>query len=196
MSRLIFFCGHAGCGKTTIAKKLLPALQAATGEAFCFLDKDTLYGPYSEKVMEMLTGDPHDRDSPTYLDHLRNPEYQGLLDTARENLALGVNAIVVGPLSREIRAHQLTDRAWLGVADDVKIAVVWVDLDDEVAHQRIVARAHPDDAYKIAHWDEYRARRFIPDPQHWPELLHFDNTAPTDADIAALGAALLAHTAG
>ncbi|HBO76911.1 MAG TPA: ATPase, partial [Cupriavidus sp.] len=53
------------------------------------------------------------RDSPAYLDNLRDPEYEGLLDTARENLMLGISVIVVGPLSREIRAHQLTDPSWL-----------------------------------------------------------------------------------
>ncbi|MCB2069668.1 MAG: ATP-binding protein, partial [Ottowia sp.] len=115
MPRLIFFCGHAGTGKTTLAKRLLPRLIAATGEPFCLLDKDTLYGQYSSAVMGVLTGDANDRDSPLYLQHLRDPEYNGLLATARENLALGVSTLVVGPLSREVRAHRLADRAWLGV---------------------------------------------------------------------------------
>ena len=68
----------------------------ATGEAFCLLDKDTLYGRYSSAAMGALTENPNDRDSPLYLKHLRDPEYQGLLDTARENLALGIGALVVG----------------------------------------------------------------------------------------------------
>jgi GTPase SAR1 family protein len=115
MPRLIFFCGHAGTGKTTLAHKLIGPLMQATGEPFCLLDKDTLYGRYSAAAMRAITGDPNDRDSPAYLDNLRDPEYEGLLDTARENLMLGISVIVVGPLSREIRAHQLTDPAWLRV---------------------------------------------------------------------------------
>ena len=42
MPRLIFFCGHAGTGKTTLAKRGWPARHRATGEALCLLDKDTL----------------------------------------------------------------------------------------------------------------------------------------------------------
>lgn len=113
MPRLIFFCGHAGTGKTTLAHRLIGPLMQTTGEPFCLLDKDTLYGRYSAAAMRAITGDPNDRDSPAYLENLRDPEYEGLLDTARENLSLGISAIVIGPLSREIRAHQLIDPHWL-----------------------------------------------------------------------------------
>ena len=44
MSWLVFFCGHAGTGKTTLAKKLLDPLMKASDTPFCLLDKDTLYG--------------------------------------------------------------------------------------------------------------------------------------------------------
>ena len=126
MTHLVFFCGHAGTGKTTLAKRLIEPLMRATGEAFCLLDKDTLYGRYSSAAMGALTENPNDRDSPLYLKHLRDPEYQGLLDTARENLALGIGALVVGPLSREVRDRRILDRAWLGIAPDVTLTVVWV----------------------------------------------------------------------
>lgn len=42
MTHLVFFCGHAGTGKTTLAKRLIGPLMQATGEPFCLLDKDTL----------------------------------------------------------------------------------------------------------------------------------------------------------
>lgn len=184
-------CGHAGTGKTTLAKQLIAPLMARTGESFCLLDKDTLYGGYSAAVMRALTGDPNDRDSPTYLQNLRDPEYAGLMATARENLALGVNVIVVGPLSREIRAHLLTDRAWLGVEGDVTVRVVWVHLDEGEARRRITARANPNDAWKLAHWDDYRTRLFMPAPADYPELTLFDNTGATPAQVDALLADLL-----
>lgn len=186
MPRLIFFCGHAGTGKTTLAKRALPLLHWRSGESFCLLDKDTLYGGYSSAVMGVLTGDPNDRDSPLYLQHLRGPEYAGLLNTARENLALGVNCIVVGPLSREVRAHQLADRAWLGVADDVVVRVVWVHLQEDEARRRIQARGNPNDAWKLAHWDDYRTRLFMPEAAQYPELLLYDNTQAPDKAFQAL----------
>ncbi|MFM0394713.1 AAA family ATPase [Paraburkholderia phytofirmans] len=186
MTHLVFFCGHAGTGKTTLAKKLHGPLMKASATPACVLDKDTLYGGYSAAAMAMLTGDPNDRDSPLFLEHLRDPEYRGLLDTARDNLELGISAIVVGPLSREVRERRLFDRAWLGVGADVALRVVWVFTSEETARQRILERANPNDAYKLAHWDEYRQRRFEPSGDIRDDLLMFDNTAPTSSDYEAL----------
>jgi predicted kinase len=186
VTHLVFFCGHAGTGKTTLAKRLIGSLMQATGEAFCLLDKDTLYGRYSAAAMHALTGDPNDRDSPLYLQYLRDPEYQGLLETARENLQLGVSVVVVGPLSREIRDRRLLDRKWLGVGDDVVIRIVWVFTSEETARSRIVARRNPNDDYKLAHWDEYRQRRFVPSGAASTGLLMFDNTSPSETDFDAL----------
>lgn len=186
MTRLVFFCGHAGTGKTTVAKKLIGPLMKSSGMPFCLLDKDTLYGGYSAAAIAMLTGDPNDRDSPLFLQHLRDPEYRGLLDTARDNLELGIGALVVGPLSREVRERRLFDRAWLGVGADVEVRVVWVYVSDELARQRIVERANPNDAYKLAHWNEYRKRRFVPSGEICDDLLMFDNTSPAPADYETL----------
>lgn len=191
MARLVFFCGHAGTGKTTVARRALGRLHALTGESFCLLDKDTLYGAYSASVMQLLTGDANDRDSPTYLNHLRDPEYAGLVAVAAENLALGVNVLVVGPFSREVRDHRLHDGSRFPVPAGVTIRVVWVDLDETVARERIVRRADPRDAWKLAHWDAYRERRFVPQPADYPELVRFDNTAPDEHDFERLVRALV-----
>jgi predicted kinase len=195
MPRLIFFCGHAGTGKTTLAKRALLELRQRTGESFCLLDKDTLYGHYSSAVMGVLTGDPNDRDSPPYLQHLRDPEYTGLLNTARENLALGTNCLVVGPLSREVRAHSLADPAWLRVGDEVQVHAVWVHLQEEEARRRITARGNPNDAWKLAHWDAYRTRLFMPEARDYPELRLYDNTAALPEQFDALVQALMATAA-
>src|ERR1700742_3340160 len=109
VKHLIFFCGHAGTGKTTLARQLFAPLMQATGEPFCLLDKDTLYGAYSAAAIGALTGDPHDRDSPLFLQHCRDPEYRSLFDTCAENLELGISAIAVAPLSREVRERKLFD---------------------------------------------------------------------------------------
>ncbi len=100
--RLILFAGHSGTGKTTLAKQALPQLAARSGRDFFFLDKDTAYGGFSSHIMGLFTGDPADRDSPTYLQQLRDYEYAGLLDITRENLALGLQVMLVGPFTREI----------------------------------------------------------------------------------------------
>ncbi|MNT48744.1 hypothetical protein D3C72_1855410 [compost metagenome] len=164
----------------------------ATGEPFCLLDKDTLYGRYSAAAMAAITGDPNDRDSPAYLDNLRDPEYQGLLDTARENLMLGISVLVIGPLSREIRAHLLTDPDWLHVPDGTTVRTVWLHLPEDEAHARIIRRGNPNDAYKLHHWDAYRTRRFMPSPEEYPELIFFDNLTPGEAEVDGLLRALSA----
>ena len=186
MARLVFFAGHAGTGKTTLARRAVPLLHARTGESFCVLDKDTVYGAYSAKVMGLLTGDPDDRDSPTYLQNLRDQEYSGLLDIAAENLALGVNVVLVGPFSREVKSRRVFDPVALGAPADTRVSVVWVALDEATAKARIVARGDARDRYKLQHWDEYRKRRFDPDPAEFPALLRFDNTVFDEAAFERL----------
>lgn len=180
MARFIVIGGHAGAGKTTLSKQVVRALHRRTGESFCLLDKDTVYGAFSAHVMGLLTGDPHDRDSPTFLSALRNPEYDGLVDTARENLSLDVNVVLCGPFSQEIRDHRMHDPQRLHLPSETRMRVVWVSLDEAVAHQRIVSRADPRDNYKLAHWDAYRQRRFNPSPADYPELIRFDNSGTLD----------------
>lgn len=177
MTTLIFFCGHAGTGKTTLARRILLDLRRQYNWISCLLDKDTLYGDYSAAVMQVLTGDANDRDSPVYLDNLREPEYASLLKTARENLALGVNCMVVGPLSREIREHKLSDPAWLRLPDGVQLKIIWMYLQEAQARRRIEQRGNPNDAWKLAHWEQYHTRLFKPDPLEYPELIMYDNTA-------------------
>ena len=191
MPRLIFFTGHAGTGKTTLSKRAVPLLHARTGESFAFLDKDTVYGDYSARVMRLLTGDPDDRDSPTFLQNLREPEYSGLLYTTRENLELGVNVVVCAPFSREVKDGRLFDPDALGMPAGTRIAVVWLTLDEAEARRRIEQRAHARDRYKLAHWDEYRTRRFEPTQADYPQLLIYDNTRPDSARFDAVLDALV-----
>ena len=171
--RLILFAGHAGTGKSTLAKKALPLIIDKTGEDFFFLDKDTAYGAFSAHVMQLTTQNPNDRDSPFYLENLRDWEYQGLIDIARENLLLGVNVILVGPFSREIQSGRMFDAQALGVPPQTTIQIAWIDLDETEAKKRMEKRADPRDEWKLAHWNQYANRRTEP-PTH--TLLHrFDN---------------------
>ena len=152
----------------------------ATGEPFCLLDKDTLYGGYSAAAMGALTGDPNDRDSPLFLQHLRDPEYRGAHRYgAREPGTRRQRGGGRAALARSARRAALRP-AWLGIGDTVTIRVVWVQVTEDVAHARIVARGNPNDAYKLAHWDEYRQRRFVPSGDQCRDLLRFDNSAPSN----------------
>ena len=171
--RLLLFAGHAGTGKTTLAKRALPLLAAKSKRDFFFLDKDTAYGAFSSHVMGLLTGNPADRDSPTYLQNLRDREYSGLLDITRENLALGMNVMLVGPFTRELMAGKFFEPAQLDMPAHTECRVAWIDLSTEEAKRRIEARADERDDWKLANWDEYLKRRVQP-PSH-ASLRRFDN---------------------
>ncbi|QWE20031.1 AAA family ATPase [Polynucleobacter sp. AP-Kolm-20A-A1] len=171
--RLILFAGHAGTGKSTLAKKALPLIVERTSEDFFFLDKDTVYGAFSAHMMELTTQNPNDRDSPFYLENLRDWEYNGLIDIARENLLLGVNVILVGPFSKEIQSGRMFDPVALGIPPQTSISVAWIDLEESVAKSRMEQRGDPRDEWKLAHWDQYAKRRTEP-PTH-PLVHRFNN---------------------
>jgi predicted kinase len=171
--RLILFAGHAGTGKSTLAKRALPLIIESTGEDFFFLDKDTVYGAFSAHVMELTTQDPNDRDSPYYLQNLRDWEYQGLIDIARENLLLGINVILVGPFSKEIQSGRMFNPEALGIPSQTKISIAWIDLEESEARRRMEKRNDPRDQWKLAHWNDYVKRRIDP-PQH-SSIQRFDN---------------------
>jgi len=171
--RLLLFAGHAGTGKTTLAKRALPLLAEKSQRDFFFLDKDTAYGAFSSHVMGLLTGNPADRDSPTYLQNLRDREYSGLVDITRENLALGMNVMLVGPFTRELMAGKFFEPTLLGMPATTVCRVAWIDLSTDEARRRIVKRADARDEWKLAHWDDYLKRRVQP-PNH-ASLRRYDN---------------------
>jgi len=171
--RLIMFAGHAGTGKSTLAKKALPLLVEKTGQDFCFLDKDTVYGAFSSHVMQLCTNNPNDRDSPFYLENLRDWEYSGLIDIVRENLLLGVNVILVGPFSREIQSGEMFSPTALGIPPETSIRLAWIDLEENEAKHRIEQRGDPRDDWKLANWNQFAKRRIEP-PEH-PAIFRFDN---------------------
>ena len=171
--RLILFAGHAGTGKSTLAKRALPLIIKKTGEDFFFLDKDTVYGAYSSHVMELTTHNPNDRDSPYYLENLRDWEYSGLIDIVRENLLIGVNVILVGPFSKEIQSGKMFSPVALGIPSETIIRLAWIDLEESEAKNRMEKRADPRDDWKLANWNQYTKRRIQP-PER-PAIFRFDN---------------------
>ncbi|WP_114689829.1 ATP-binding protein [Polynucleobacter necessarius] len=179
--RLILFAGHAGTGKSTLAKKTLPLLIEKTGEDFFFLDKGTAYGAFSAHVMQLTTGNPNDRDSPYYLENLRDWEYQGPIDIARENLLLGVNVVLVGPFSKEIQSGEIFDAQARGLPPQTTIQIAWIDLEESEAKRRIEKRADPRDNWKLDRWKQYTKRRTEP-PAH-SALHRFDNSVFSESDF-------------
>ena len=164
-------------------------LKARSGQDYFFLDKDTAYGAFSSHIMGLLTGNPDDRDSPTYLNHLRDKEYAGLLDIARENLLLGMNVMLVGPFTREILAGKFFRPAELGLPADTVCRIAWIDLPSDEARRRIEQRNDKRDRWKLAHWDDYLKRRV--EPTVHPALMRMDNVNVDAGRMEALVGHLL-----
>ncbi len=141
--------------------------------------------------MELTTQNPNDRDSPYYLQNLRDWEYRGLIDTARENLLLGVNVILVGPFSKEIQSGRMFDPEALGIPPQTNISIAWIDLAEGEARLRMQKRNDPRDEWKLKHWDEYAKRRI--DPPNHPSIKHFDNLNFNEVRFETLIDALLQH---
>ncbi|GGI47030.1 ATPase [Paenibacillus marchantiophytorum] len=179
MRKLIFFLGPAGAGKTTLAKAW------ARKHGGAFLDMDTLLRPAAETVMTLLGLDPDDRDSPTYKKHCRDLGYRITMDAALENLELGLDALVIGPFTREISEpfwleHELSRIG--ATLQDVCIKALFVYLPDETSYQeRIRARGSALDLWKLDHWQQFSlslARRDIRWDVEPSSILYFDNAGP------------------
>ncbi|MEC0268148.1 AAA family ATPase [Paenibacillus anseongense] len=179
MRKLIFFIGPAGAGKTTLAK----AYASKRGGAF--LDMDTLLRPAAVALMSLAGKDPEDRDSPFYKQHCRDLGYRITMNAALENLTLGLDAIVIGPFTREIN-----DPLWLdhelstinASTENVAVKAVYVYLPSEEAyHSRISGRGSALDVWKLDNWEQFSpslSRSEIRWPVDPASILYLDNSGP------------------
>jgi len=179
--RMIWFVGPAGAGKTTVAKAL------ARRRRMAVLDMDTLLRPAAEAIMSYAGLDPSDRDSSEYKRLCRDLGYRITMDAALENAATGIDAVVIGPFTKELDdpdwlAQELS--AWKGPAEEIeveaKVVVVYLPSERHY-YDRIRQRGAELDHWKLDHWETFRAslvRREV----RWrlPEgsVLCFDNAEP------------------
>ncbi|QHT62563.1 ATP-binding protein [Paenibacillus lycopersici] len=179
MRKLILFIGPAGAGKTTLAEAWVRRRGGA------YLDMDTLLRPAAAALMTLAGQDPEDRDSPFYKEHCRDLGYRITMDAALQQLALGQDAVAVGPFTRETE-----DPAWLArelgrigaSTDDVCVKVIAVYLPAEADYlARLQARGSSLDAWKLDNWAHFRTtlrRRTIAWPLPPESVLAFDNSGP------------------
>jgi hypothetical protein len=179
MAKLIFVLGPAAAGKTTLARSL------AAKRRIAFFDMDTLLRPAAEAIMTMAGRDPTDRDSPFYKAHCRDLGYRITMDAALDNIALGCDAVVVGPFTREAE-----DAAWLdgelarigAAAGDVEVKVLYVYLpSEEMYRQRLLKRGSELDRWKLEHWEQFRpslTRREVRWSLPGGAILYLDNSGP------------------
>ncbi|GBF75845.1 hypothetical protein PA598K_04277 [Paenibacillus sp. 598K] len=179
MGKLIFVVGAAGAGKTSVARALVSRRPAA------FLDMDTLLRPAAEAIMTMAGLDPMDRDSPLYKARCRDLGYRITMDAALENVALGLDAVVIGPFTRETSEADWLDAelARIGAPREA-VRVIVVTLPDTASYEaRIRQRGLTLDDWKLEHWETFKttlAERQIRWPLPPSAILRYDNAGPLD----------------
>jgi predicted kinase len=158
----IVVCGVPGSGKTTFARGLARRLRWA------LLDLDTLTNPLFEYAGgEFLVDVP--TAEPTVRATVNDVRYTCLFDTARENLALGINVILVAPFTSErtfpAAWARLTER--LAVPDH-SVHLAWLDTPPAEVVKRMRLRGAARDIEKLK-----ESHRFLtPDVTAPPGFMH------------------------
>lgn len=149
----LFLTGPSGTGKTALAQAWVRH-RLAQGEPWALLDKDVVGGRLGPRLLTALGGNPQDRDSPLYKREVRDLDYLTTLDLAVQQLELGVNVVLPGPWTKELVAGALFRPERFG-APQARSLVVWLQLPEAERKERIIARGHAQDAWKLRFWGTY-----------------------------------------
>lgn len=152
MAVALFILGHAASGKTTLAQHWVKS-RISKGEPWCMMDKDDCGDMFAPILMQSYGLDPNDRDSVEYKDKVRDLEYITCLNVAKEQLKLGINVVLPGPWTKELKNGDLFNNEKLGFPAETTLSFAYLDICESIIKQRIVNRGNPRDAWKINNWD-------------------------------------------
>ena len=139
-------CGGPGAGKTTYARKLASAKNAA------LLDIDTVTERLVRIALRESGHDPDDRDSEYFKRIFRDPIYATLFDIAREN-NIFQDVVVVGPFTKELRDPDWPSKLSQTLGGPVEIH--YVACPPETRRQRLANRGDARDLAKLRDWEDY-----------------------------------------
>ena len=174
--KLILVTSPPACGKTYVAMKLAAELNHVV-----YLDKDALI-TLSRQIFE-VAGQPYDRSSDFFEEHIRDYEYAAILDMAVDALEYDDIALINAPFTREVRNPRFMESLRQDLMrKNARLYVVWVVTDPEICKKRMIRRNSDRDTWKLAHWDEYMAKTDFSIPEELndkskdQELLLFYNS--------------------
>jgi predicted kinase len=150
--RTFLIGGHAGSGKSELGRVLTRLTNMA------MIDKDTITRHVTEMLLETLGRPPHDRESRTYLDHVRPLETEAVLSVILENANAGIGVVGTAPFVSEFQDNAWIDRVSARLrAAGVDLTLVWVRCDAETMRTYLRRRGAARDIHKLAHWDDHVA---------------------------------------
>lgn len=169
MKHLILVTSPPACGKTFVTKSLAKALPNCV-----YLDKDTLI--VLSKQIFVVANEEYNRSSDFFEEHIRNYEYDCVMELAFEALDYNDTVLINAPFTREIRDEEyIADLRKKLAVKDASLEIVWVHTDVETVHQRMIKRGSDRDTWKLEHWDEYVATQNYNAPDI-DNLIVFDNS--------------------
>jgi putative acetyltransferase len=178
--------GPPGAGKSTVASQLAQtlALPAAV------LDKDTLYSGFVAATLQ-AAGRPYgEREGSWYNENIKKHEYAGMAAAAREIRRHGCPVILVAPFTSETHDADRWAQFVAALGGD-PVNLIWLRVDPETLRQRLVDRADPRDAAKLANYAGFLTATRAQEP---PPVPHYeiDNRRPGTESLAATVAAIVA----
>ena len=151
--RLILVTSPPASGKTFVSQQLAKKLPHIV-----YLDKDALI-PLSKRIF-YVAGEEYNRSSAFFEEHIRNFEYDAILNIGFEALEYEDLVLINAPFTREVRNNDYINDLKANLANrGAELVLIWVVTDIEVTRQRMIERNSPRDTWKIANWEEYVASR-------------------------------------
>lgn len=151
--RMILVTSPPASGKTFVSQQLAKKLRHVV-----YLDKDALI-PLSSRIFH-VAGEENNRSSAFFEEHIRNYEYEAILDIGFEALEYEDLVLINAPFTREVRDNEYIKNLRTKLASHgADLVVIWVVTDIEISRQRMILRNSPRDTWKLANWDEYVASR-------------------------------------
>ena len=151
--RMILVTSPPASGKTFVSKQIAKKLPNVV-----YLDKDALI-PLSSRIF-YVAGQENNRSSAFFEEHIRNFEYETILNLGFEAIEYANLVLINAPFTREVRDNEYIKNLKAKLAEhNAELIVIWVVTDIEISRKRMIARNSPRDTWKLANWDEYVASR-------------------------------------
>lgn len=170
--RVLLVTGTAGSGKSTLGAALAAELGAA------LLDQDTLTNVLLDALGPQVAPDGHWND-PAYRAVVRPARYAVLRSVAADQVAAGVDTVLVAPFTAELAGGSEWD-ALVSAVRPATPEVIWLDALPELVRSRVAERGERRDAFTPA--TAHAQRPAIPHRR-------IDASLPTTAQVAVVLAA-------
>lgn len=173
MKKLILVTSPPACGKTFVTKKLAKAMPNCV-----YLDKDSLI--VLSKQIFVVANEEYNRSSDFFEEHIRDYEYDAIMEIAYEALEYNDTVFINAPFTREIKDAAYMEHLRLELLKrETALVVVWVQANSEVCRQRMIARNSDRDTWKLENWDEYIKKQDFNKPENIENLFVFENSDDT-----------------